>query len=157
LATFLNCVFVGLGGLVGSVLRYLVSLVPLRHESGFPLVTLGINVFGAFLLGLLVAASGRTVGLDPRAELFLKVGLCGGFTTFSIFALEAHTLLSGGKPTTGLPLHAPERGALRLCGIRRRTRRSVKTQIRRIPSGRRAGFYCPPNILKYIQARWKDA
>lgn len=102
MATFLNCVFVGLGGLVGSVLRYLVSLVPLRHESGFPLVTLGINVFGAFLLGLLVAATGRTIGLDPRAELFLKVGLCGGFTTFSTFALEAHTLLSGGKPTTGL-------------------------------------------------------
>ncbi len=102
MATFLNCVFVGLGGLVGSVLRYLVSLVPLRHESGFPLVTLIINVLGAFVLGLLVALTGRTVGLDPRAELFLKVGLCGGFTTFSTFALEAHTLLSGGKPATGL-------------------------------------------------------
>lgn len=78
----LNCLFVGLGGFVGSVLRYLVSLIPLEHESGFPLVTLGINVLGAFLLGLIMAF-GRDTGLDPRTLLFLKVGVCGGFTTFS--------------------------------------------------------------------------
>lgn len=99
---FLNCVFVGLGGLVGSVLRYLVSLIPLEHESGFPLVTLGINVLGAFLLGLVVAYAGKSASLDPRALLFLKVGVCGGFTTFSTFALEAHGLLSGGKPIVAL-------------------------------------------------------
>lgn len=102
LATFLNCVFVGLGGLVGSVLRYLVSLAPLRHESGFPLVTLLINVLGAFALGLVLAAAGRSPLADPRAMLFLKVGVCGGFTTFSTFALETHQLLSGGKPAVAL-------------------------------------------------------
>ena len=101
-AMFLTCVFVGLGGLVGSVLRYLVSLIPLRHESGFPLVTLGINVLGAFLLGLIMVAAGRNSGIDPRTLLFLKVGVCGGFTTFSTFALEAHTLISGGKPAVAL-------------------------------------------------------
>ena len=89
LTTILNCVFVGLGGLVGSVLRYLVSLVPLRHASGFPLVTLGINVLGAFVLGLIMALAGRNAAIDPRTLLFLKVGVCGGFTTFSTFALEA--------------------------------------------------------------------
>ena len=99
---FLNCVFVGLGGLVGSVLRYLFSLIPLEHESGFPLVTLGINVLGAFLLGLIMAYAGKSASLDPRALLFLKVGVCGGFTTFSTFALEAHGLLSGGKPIVAL-------------------------------------------------------
>ena len=98
LAIFLDCVFVGLGGFVGSVLRYVVSLLPLQHESGFPLLTLGINVLGAFLLGLIVALFGRSASLDPRTLLFLKVGLCGGFTTFSTFALEAQGLLSGGKP-----------------------------------------------------------
>ncbi len=98
----LNCLFVGLGGFVGSVLRYLVSLVPLEHESGFPLVTLGINVLGAFLLGLIMTAAGRSSGLDARTLLFLKVGVCGGFTTFSTFALEAHGLLSGGKPLVAL-------------------------------------------------------
>jgi len=98
----LNCLFVGLGGFVGSVLRYLVSLVTLEHESGFPLVTLGINVLGAFLLGLIMTAAGRSSGLDARTLLFLKVGVCGGFTTFSTFALEAHGLLSGGKPLVAL-------------------------------------------------------
>ena len=95
---FLDCLFVGFGGFAGSVLRYLASLAPLRHESGFPLVTLGINVLGAFLLGLIVALAGRSASLDPRALLFLKVGLCGGFTTFSAFALESHQLFSGGRP-----------------------------------------------------------
>lgn len=98
----LNCLFVGLGGFVGSVLRYLVSLVPLEHESGFPLVTLGINVLGAFLLGLIMTTAGRSSGLDARTLLFLKVGVCGGFTTFSTFALEAHGLLSGGKPLVAM-------------------------------------------------------
>lgn len=98
LAILLDCVFVGVGGFVGSVLRYLISLLPLRHESGFPLLTLGINVLGAFVLGLIMAAAGREVPLDPRTLLFLKVGVCGGFTTFSTFALEAQGLLSGGKP-----------------------------------------------------------
>ncbi|NTU76938.1 MAG: fluoride efflux transporter CrcB [Alphaproteobacteria bacterium] len=93
----LNCLFVGVGGFVGSVLRYVVSLIPLRHESGFPLVTLGINVLGAFVLGLIMAAAGKSPSLDPRTLLFLKVGICGGFTTFSTFALEAQGLLSGGK------------------------------------------------------------
>ena len=102
MTTILNCVFVGLGGLVGSVLRYLVSLVPLRHASGFPLVTLGINVLGAFVLGLIMALAGRNAAIDPRALLFLKVGVCGGFTTFSTFALEAHSLLGTGKPLVAL-------------------------------------------------------
>ena len=102
LSMILNCLFVGLGGFVGSVLRYLVSLIPLEHESGFPLVTLGINVLGAFLLGLIMTLAGRDTGLDPRTLLFLKVGVCGGFTTFSTFALEAHGLLSSGKPMVAL-------------------------------------------------------
>jgi len=97
LTMILNCLFVGVGGFVGSVLRYVVSLIPLRHESGFPLVTLGINVLGAFVLGLIMAAAGKSTTLDPRLLLFLKVGICGGFTTFSTFALEAQGLLSGGK------------------------------------------------------------
>ena len=101
-SVILNCLFVGLGGFVGSVLRYLVSLAPIRHESGFPIITLGINVLGAFLLGLIMAAAGRNSGIDPRTLLFLKVGVCGGFTTFSTFALEAHTLISGGKPAVAL-------------------------------------------------------
>ena len=113
---FLNCVFVGLGGLVGSVLRYLVSFIPLRHESGFPLVTLGINVLGAFLLGLIMAAAGKNPSLDPRALLFLKVGVCGGFTTFSTFAYETMALLNAGKPGAAA-LYMAASGALGVLAV----------------------------------------
>lgn len=100
--TFLNCISVGAGGLIGSVLRYLLSLLPIRHSSGFPLITLGVNVLGAFLIGLIVAFAGKNANLDARALLFLQVGVCGGFTTFSSFALETHTLLQGGKLITAI-------------------------------------------------------
>jgi CrcB protein len=98
----LDCIFVGFGGMFGSVARYLISLFPLRQQSGFPLPTLGVNLAGAFLIGLIVAFAGKNTSLDPRALLFLKVGVCGGFTTFSTFALETQTLLHGGRLFTGL-------------------------------------------------------
>lgn len=100
--TFWDCVSVGAGGLFGSVVRYLISLLPIRHDSGFPLLTLSVNVAGAFLIGLIVAFAGRDIDIDPRTLLFLKVGVCGGFTTFSTFALEAHGLMGGGKAFVGL-------------------------------------------------------
>lgn len=100
--TFLNCISVGAGGLIGSVLRYLVSLLPIRHSSGFPLLTLGVNVLGAFLIGLIVTLAGKNASLDPRTLLFLQVGVCGGFTTFSSFALETQNLLQGGRLLVGL-------------------------------------------------------
>lgn len=92
----LNCIFVGIGGFVGSVLRYLVGLVPLEAGGGFPFKTLAINVAGAFAIGLVCAAVAKGTGMDPRAVLLLKVGVCGGFTTFSTFALETHDLMQAG-------------------------------------------------------------
>jgi len=98
----LDCAFVGVGGMLGSVARYIISLLPLRHQSGFPLLTLAVNLGGAFLIGLIVALAGKNTSLDPRTLLFLKVGVCGGFTTFSTFALETQSLLQGGKLFVGL-------------------------------------------------------
>lgn len=92
----MNCLFVGLGGAVGAVCRYLLSLLPVKLPSGFPVVTLGINVLGAFALGVLLALAGRDANLDPRLMLFLKVGVCGGFTTFSTFCGETEQLLAAG-------------------------------------------------------------
>ena len=83
-----NCLAVGAGGALGAVARYLVGLVPLLHRGAFPLPTLLINLVGAVAIGLVAAAGGRTA-LSPTALLFLQVGLCGGFTTFSTFSLEA--------------------------------------------------------------------
>ena len=98
----LNCVAVGLGGFVGAVCRYLMGLLPIRSPQGFPVITLLVNVIGAFAIGCIVAWAGKDAELDPRLMLFLKTGICGGFTTFSTFALETTDLLSTGK--TGLAL-----------------------------------------------------
>ncbi len=91
------CLCVALGGAVGSVLRYLVSLVDLGETTAFPYKTLFVNVVGAFIIGLLVAFAAKNAALSGNWMLFLKVGLCGGFTTFSTFALETVTLTGDGK------------------------------------------------------------
>lgn len=93
---FLNCLFVALGGAVGSVCRYLLGLLPIRTSAGFPVITLGINVLGAFFIGILTALALRHTGLDPHLSLLLKVGLCGGFTTFSTFCNETVQLSQTG-------------------------------------------------------------
>lgn len=92
-----NCLFVGIGGAIGSVARYLVGLVPIKMQSHFPLTTLLINVLGAFCIGIIVTMAGRDKGFDPKLLLLLKVGFCGGFTTFSTFSLETVELLQKGS------------------------------------------------------------
>ncbi len=92
----LECVVVGLGGFLGSVLRYLAGRLPLGVQSGFPVNTLIINVLGSFIIGLIAALGAKYSGLDSRLVLFLKTGLCGGFTTFSTFSLETFELLRAG-------------------------------------------------------------
>ena len=94
----LNCVFVGLGGAAGSICRYLLGLLPLKPVSGFPAITLCINIAGAFALGLIGALAGKYAKLNPQMLLFLRVGVCGGFTTFSTFSLESLVLLEDGRP-----------------------------------------------------------
>lgn len=59
--TLLDCLFVALGGAVGSVSRYLLGKLPVK-TAGFPVITLGINVIGAFCIGLIVAAVGKHSG-----------------------------------------------------------------------------------------------
>ncbi|MDD6484850.1 MAG: fluoride efflux transporter CrcB [Clostridiales bacterium] len=86
--------FVGLGGALGSVLRYAISLIP--YKQSFPLLTLITNILGALLIGCIAAAAARKP-LAQNAVLFLKTGLCGGFTTFSTFSLEAYTLMQSGN------------------------------------------------------------
>ena len=93
----INCLAVGAGGALGSILRYLLlSIFPLKANT-FPLTTLAINIMGAFFIGLIIAVTGRKISLDPRLLLFLRVGICGGFTTFSAFSSESLELLQNGK------------------------------------------------------------
>ena len=91
----INCIIVGLGGFIGAVARYLIGLIPIGPQNGFPIKTLLINIVGAFFIGMVVAL-GTKKGWNPQLILFLKVGICGGFTTFSSFALETNQLLEQG-------------------------------------------------------------
>lgn len=93
----IDCLAVGAGGALGAMGRHLLGLLPVKPENGFPLITLLINMAGAFFIGLIAAAAARVGKFDPRVLLFLKTGLCGGFTTFSTFSLEATGLLQDGK------------------------------------------------------------
>jgi len=89
---------VGTGGFIGSVARYFVS--KLNVESGLfslPVGTLIVNVLGSFILGALIGMADRNAGLTFEWRLFLMVGLCGGFTTFSTFAGENLTLMHNGQ------------------------------------------------------------
>lgn len=94
----INCLAVGAGGFIGSVLRYLVGCVPVLGKNGIPLSTLLVNVVGAVLIGIIVGFSERHIYLSGEMMLFLKVGLCGGFTTFSTFALESAEFVESGRP-----------------------------------------------------------
>ena len=88
----MNILAVALGGGIGAALRYGLSLLPISRE--FPVATLLTNFLGAFLIGLIAAQAGR---LSTRSVLLLKTGICGGFTTFSTFALETSGLLQAGR------------------------------------------------------------
>lgn len=96
----MDCLMVGLGGFVGSVGRYLISKIPCGTVSGFPVATFAVNIIGAFAIGCIAAAAGKN--LDARLLLFLKVGICGGFTTFSTFSLETWQLVESGAWVTAL-------------------------------------------------------
>lgn len=93
----LECLLVGIGGFAGSVIRYMIGLLPIKPDNGFPVKTLFINVLGAFIIGIIAALAAKNKSLNPNIVLMLKVGVCGGFTTFSIFAYETADLLQNGN------------------------------------------------------------
>lgn len=97
----IKCLCVGLGGAVGAMLRYLIGLVPVGASNGFPVKTLLINILGAFVIGVL-AILGEKHSLPPLLVLTLKNGVCGGFTTFSTFALETNQLFQNGSYGLGI-------------------------------------------------------
>lgn len=96
-----ECIIVGAGGFIGAILRYLIGLIPMSPESGFPVKTFLINIAGAFVIGIVAALTARNM-LDSKVSLFLKVGVCGGFTTFSSFALETNQLMAKGQMATSV-------------------------------------------------------
>ncbi len=82
-----NLLIIGTGGFLGSIVRYLVSQLNLSVSfHSIPVGTLTVNVAGSFMIGFLTGIAGKSMILTPEWRLFLMVGLCGGFTTFSAFA-----------------------------------------------------------------------
>ena len=89
---------VAVGGAVGSLGRYAVGLA-LPHVAGdFPWATFVVNVTGSLAMGLLVAWVLAMAAPHPWLRPFLGVGVLGGWTTFSSFALDAHALGAAGRP-----------------------------------------------------------
>jgi len=85
---------VALGSAIGGVLRYLLSpLFQRGFAEGFPGGTLVVNVLGSFVIGLVLRAASVSPSFSPEARIFLTVGVCGGFTTFSAFSAESLRLL----------------------------------------------------------------
>ena len=89
-----NLLHVAAGGAIGSVLRYLIIyFVP---SVSFPLGTLAVNVTGSFLIGAAYTCLQNRLP-DDSLQLFLVVGILGGFTTFSTFSLEMLNFLQDGN------------------------------------------------------------
>ncbi|MTK51858.1 MAG: fluoride efflux transporter CrcB [Paludibacter sp.] len=88
---------VGSGGFIGSVARFYVSKLNLHVDFlSIPVGTLLVNVLGCFIIGFLTGIADKSAILTVEWRMFLMVGICGGFTTFSSFANENLMLLHNG-------------------------------------------------------------
>ncbi len=91
---------VGLGGALGSMARYGIAKIFVEITSTYPLATGITNVIGCFLIGVFVGFAERNEWLQGNLLLLLSTGFCGGFTTFSAFALENSYLIQQKLLTT---------------------------------------------------------
>lgn len=95
---FFTYALVALGGAIGTLARFSIASAALPLSKDLPWGTIGINILGSFIIGFfgtLTLSHGR-YPLSENARLFIMVGFCGGFTTFSSFSLQTLDLLRGG-------------------------------------------------------------
>jgi fluoride exporter len=94
----MSYLWVTIGSALGGLLRYAITRLTLTYSIGFPFGTIFINVLGSFIIGYfgtLTLQNGRFPASD-NLRLFVMVGICGGFTTFSSFSLQTLDLLRSG-------------------------------------------------------------
>ena len=93
-----NLLFVGLGGFIGSIARFLLSRLNNQVEFlAIPIGTLLVNVLGSLLIGFLTGIAEKSPIMTVELRMLLMVGLCGGFTTFSTFTGENLMLMRNGQ------------------------------------------------------------
>jgi CrcB protein len=89
-----SIIIVGLGGFIGTVARFLISRYFQENVlSVFPWSTFVVNLIGCLLIGIIYGISEKGDVLSPDIRLFLTVGICGGFTTFSTFSNDSFLLI----------------------------------------------------------------
>ncbi len=96
--------WIALGGALGTVARYWIAVWALPYSRTLPFGILGINVLGSFVIGFFgtLSLTGGRHPLPETARLFVMIGICGGFTTFSSFSLQTFDLLRTGAWTRAL-------------------------------------------------------
>ena len=94
-----DLLFVGLGGMTGSILRYTISKFISSTLISFPFGTLIINIIGCFLAGIILKLTSNNMSeeLSNNLTTLIIIGFCGGFTPFSAFSIESILLLKEGK------------------------------------------------------------
>ena len=89
---------IAIGGALGSMARYATGIYVGRWlGTAFPWGTLLINIFGSFLIGVFAESFALRWDASPSTRVFLVVGICGGYTTFSTFSLDIVTLINRGE------------------------------------------------------------
>jgi len=91
-------IWITVGSALGGLLRYTLTRLTLTASNSFPWGTILVNVLGSFVIGYFgtLTFPGSRFEVSENTRLFVMVGLCGGFTTFSSFSLETFDLLRGG-------------------------------------------------------------